>query len=193
MFHVSARRLAAGLVLAATLAACGGGGAGAAPVGQASASDPAATVNSLIATIQNKAFDKLPDLACAAQKDSISGSFSGGLGDASAMGVQMSDILAAVNFEMSNVSVGSPAVSGDTATVPLKAQMKITLNKDKFKEVLKKIMAASGQTVSDALVDAAMAQAGPALEKSQSIDTTVPLSKENGKWLICGDITKLGG
>jgi hypothetical protein len=183
------RRAVPVLVAAALLAACGGGGGTAGQPG----ADPASTVNALVATIQQKAFDKLPDLACAASKDAIKSDFDPAGATGSALGVTTADFLAAINIEMANVKVGSPAVTGDTATVHLNADMKMTANKDKLKELVKKILTAQGQDASDAIVNAGLEAMAGQFESTKAVDTDVPLKNEGGKWLICGDIGGLTG
>ncbi len=180
------RRLGAGIIIASVLAACGGGGGGAAPVGVAG-SDPVSTVNSLVATIKAKAFDKLPDLACAGSKSTIGAAFdpTAALGSAGALGVTGADVLGVVSVDMANVTVGSPAVTGDTAKVHVKADMKMTADQAKLKELIKKVLAAQGQATDDATVNLALGAAGTAFSRTQTIDDDVTLKNENGKWLLC--------
>jgi len=178
----------AGLALALTLAACGGGGgAGGAAVGVAS-TDPAGTVNALVATIQAKAFDKLPDLACAASKSSITGQFdpTSALAGAGALGVTGADFLAAISIEMSNVVLGTPQTSGDTSTVHMKADMKITADQTKLKDLVTKMLTAAGQAPTDAMVNTAMAAAGTAFSQTRPWTKDITLKNEGGKWLVCG-------
>ncbi len=182
------RRLAPAL-LAVILVACGGGGGGGggAAVG-VPGSDPVSTVNSLVATMQAKAFDKLPDLACAASKDSVSQAFdpSSALGSGlGAAGLTASDVLSAMTISVDSVQVGSPSVSGDTATVHLKGNMKVTIDQAKFAAVMKKAMAAAGQPADDATINAIIGAAGASLSQTSTIDNDLTLKNEGGKWLIC--------
>ena len=182
------RRLAPAL-LAVVLVACGGGGGGGGwgAVG-VPGGDPVSTVNSLIATMQAKAFDKLPDLACAASKDSVSQAFdpSSGLGSGlAATGLTASDILSAMTISVDSLQVGSPSVSGDTATVHVKGNMKVTMDQAKFAAVMKKAMSAAGQPVDDATINAIISAAGSQLSQTTTIDNDVTLKNEGGKWLIC--------
>jgi hypothetical protein len=177
------RRLAPA-VLAVVLAACSSGGGGAA-VG-VPGGDPVTTVNSLVATIQAKAFDKLPDLACAASKSTIAGTFdpSSALGGA-LTGVSAADVLTAINITMTNVSVGSAQITGDTATVHVKADMKVEADQAKVTDLIKKYLAASGQPANDAAVNAAVAAMGSSFSQTQTLDNDVTLKNEGGKWLVC--------
>ncbi len=179
-------RCLAPVVLAVALVACGGGGGGAA-VG-VPGGDPVTTVNSLIATVQAKAFDKLPDLACAASKDSLTSSFdpSAALaGSFGAAGVTGNDVLNAMSISFDNAKVGSPTVNGDTATVHLTGTIKATIDSAKFADLMKKVMAAAGQPASDVTVNAAVSAAQAALSQGTPIDNNVTLKNEGGKWLIC--------
>jgi hypothetical protein len=183
MHAATARRLIASFVLVTLVAACGGGGGA---VGQPG-SDPVSTVNSLVATIQQKQFDKLADLACAASKDQLKSAFdpTGSLGGAAALGVTAADILAVISIEMSNVTIGAPSVSGDTATVHMKADMKMTADQGKLKELFKKILTNAGQPADDATVNLAVGAAGSQFSRTQAIDEDVTLKQEGGKWLVC--------
>jgi len=188
MHYATPRRLVAGLALALTLAACGGGGGGgggSAAVGQPSSSDPAATVNSFFATLQAGAFDKLPTLACAAQKDSIATAFNpaANLGTAlSALGsVNANDMMSAVKIAIADQNIGAASVSGDKATVHVKATLNATIDTAKLKDVMKKAM---NGAVPDSVIDQALASV-PSTTQSTPIDDDMTLVKENGNWLMC--------
>ena len=47
------------------------------------------------------------------------------------------------------------------------------------------VMAANGQPVDDATIDATIAAMSGQLSQSQALDQDVNLVQENGKWLIC--------
>jgi hypothetical protein len=171
-------------VLAVVLAACSSGG-GAAAVG-VPGGDPVTTVNSLVATVQAKAFDKLPDLACAASKSSIAGAFDPSSALSGALtGVSAADVLAAINVTMTNVTVGSAQVTGDTATVHVKADMKVDTDPAKVKDLIKKALVAAGQPTDDTTVNTAVAAMGSAFSSTQALDEDVTLKNEGGKWLLC--------
>ena len=181
------RRLAPA-VLALVLAACGGGGGGGGGAVGVPGADPVSTVNSLVATIQAKAFDKLPDLACAASKGQISQAFDPSSGLASglgAAGLTASDVLGAMSISLDNVQVGSPSVSGDTATVHVKGNMKVAMDPGKFAAVMKKAMTAAGQPADDATINAIISAASSSLSQTTTLDSDVTLKNEGGKWLIC--------
>lgn len=183
MFRLG-RRLAPA-VLAVAVVACGGGGGAAVGV---PGGDPVTTVNSLIATIQAQAFDKVPNLACAASKDQIRAQFdpsSALAGSFGSTGLTGADVLNALKISFDNVQVGSPSVNGDTATVHIKGTMKATIDQAKFADLMKKTLAAAGQPVSDAAVNAMVSAAQTAMSQGNAVDTDVTLKKENGAWLIC--------
>ncbi len=133
-------RLIAGLVIAATVAACGGGGGGG-----PSGSDPTATVKDMIATVTAGNYDKLADFACAAQKDEITQQFDPSSllgGDAGALGLSAADLKQVITFTVSGLDVKEKSKDATTAVVSMTGKMKININKDKFKELMKKALEA---------------------------------------------------
>jgi hypothetical protein len=166
------------VALALAVAACGG-------AGPLAGSDPASVVTQAMSVIQQKDFNKLTELACAAQKDKIAEQFTGGL-SAAGGGFDPAQILAAINIDTSKVSIGTPQVSGDNATVPLSGTMKITIDPQKLKPILAQALASQGLPTDDASVDAAMGMMGTISGQDIPMDNQpVKLVKENGAWKIC--------
>ena len=93
---------------------------------------------------------------------------------------------------MSNVKVGAAAITGTTATVHLNADMKVTANTDKLKALIAKMLTAAGAPADDTTVNAAMSAASSNFSKTTTINSDIPLAQENGKWLVCGDLSSLG-
>jgi len=169
------------LVLSLLLAACGGG--------DGDSDDPTAVVKDLFKAIEQKKFDKIPDYACEAQKEEVSQTFDFGAIMADSMGgadVDPQKILDAMSFKVSNLDVSEVSKSGDNATVHVKGKLEITVDPDKFKDVVKDLLKAQGMEVTDELLDQF---AGPAMEGfkdfGQELDDDLNLVKEGGKWLIC--------
>jgi hypothetical protein len=173
------RRLAAFTVLAAVLAGCGGGGSG--PGG-----DPVGTVKNFLATISAGNYDKVADYACAAQKDAVTKKFdpSAMFGGADALGMSAADIKAAIKMDFSGVTVTEKSKDATKAVVAMAGKMKITLDKDKFKEVIKKALAAAGQPTDDASINLALGMMD-SIGGEQDATSDVALANEGGKWLIC--------
>jgi hypothetical protein len=71
------------------------------------------------------------------------------------------------------------------AVVHVTGDMTITVDKEKFKAVAKTLMAAQGQTVDDAAIDAIVNQMATSLSSTQKLDSDIKLVNEGGKWLLC--------
>lgn len=176
-------RLMAGFVIAATVAACGGGGGGG-----PSGSDPTATVRDMMATVTAGNYDKIADYACAAQKDEITQQFdpSGLLGgDAGSLGLTAADLKQVIKFTVSGLDVKEKSKDATTAVVSMTGKMKITIDKEKFKELMKKTLEAAGQPADDATLNLAMGMFDSLAGEEQDISSDVSLLNEGGKWLIC--------
>jgi hypothetical protein len=175
-----ARQLAlliATLVLA--VAACGGAG----PL--AGGDDPAGVARQALAVLAAGDITKLTDLACAASKDDIANSFTGGLGDL-APGTDPSTLLQAIRIDTSKVTVGDATVTGDTAVVPLKGSMTITIDKDKVKPIIQAALQAQGAPADDAAVQAAMGFLSAFDGQPIPVDDQpLTLKQENGAWKLC--------
>ncbi len=174
-------------ILAIVLAACGGSGS----PGAASAAagvpggDPVATINAFVATMEAKAFDKLPNLACSTAKDAAAALDPTTTLSSLLPGTTAADVLAALNISVSNVKVDTPQISGDTASVHFTGDVQMSADQAKLKDLVTKALAAQGVTGNDAAVNQALAIAAPAFAQTQKMDNTFTLKKENGTWLIC--------
>ncbi len=163
------------LLLGLMLAACGGGAAG---------SDPTATVKDLMQAVADKKLDKIADYACADKKDEIAKQFdfASALGGS---GLDPQKVMDLMTISFSNAEYNKVSESGDKATVHMKANLSIKIDKEKFKAVVQDVLKAQGQDLPadqlGPLVDSAAAQ----LENGQTIDNNVELIKENGKWVVC--------
>ena len=166
------------VALIALLAACGG----AAPL---AGDDPASIARQVMSSLAARDITKLTDLACAAQKDEIADSFTGGLADI-APGTDPATLLQAIQIDTSKVVVGTATVSGDTATVPLTGSMKLTIDSEKLKPVVKAALAAQGMPSDDAAVDAALGFVSAFNGQEIPLDDQpITLKKENGAWKVC--------
>lgn len=167
------------IVLSALLAACGGA---------ASGGDPVSTVKAAMAAVTSKQFDKMSDLACAAKKDSVTGEFNPAAA-LTGQGFAKEDaqkLLDAMTISFDNAEFGTPAISGDSASIPMKGKLSMKFDKGKLKDFVKSLMAAQGlANATDDQINQALDMVSSQMEQGQSIDTTVDLIKENGKWVIC--------
>jgi hypothetical protein len=174
------------MALGLLLTACGGSGNG------DDGDDATATVQDLFKAIENKQFDKIPDFACAAQKEDVRQTFDFGSAIASSLGgadVDPQMILDALTFKLSDLEITEKSQSGDKAVVHAKGRLEMTVDPDKFKDVVRELLEQQGiGDVSDELMDQF---AGPVMEQfedfSTDLDDDIALVKEDGKWVICDE------
>ncbi len=168
------------MVLSLLLTACGSGAV--------SSGDPAGVVKAAMAAVTSKQFDKLSELACAAQKDSFTGQFDPVAGWTS-QGIGKEDaqkLLDAMTISFDNAEFGTPTITGDSASIPMKGKLSMKFDKEKLKVALKSMLAAQGlANATDDQITQVLDTVASQLEQGQSIDTTVNLIKENDKWVIC--------
>ncbi len=173
------RGAALAFILVLSLGACSG------PPG-ANTSDPAGTVSSAFAAAQAGGIAKLSDFACAAHKDDIAAAFGGaGLSGLAAGGIKPEDIAGAMAMSFENVTTKEVSKTDTTAVVHVTGDMKITIDKDKFKTVMKTVMQAQGVPVDDATLDTMLDGMTTQLSQTQKIDEDVQVVKEGDKWLLC--------
>jgi hypothetical protein len=163
-------------VLSALLTACGGGGA--------AANDPVGTVKAAMQAVVDKKFDQLAEMTCAAQKDKVKQTFNpaGALG---AAGVDATKILDAMTISLQNPEYTKVSEETDKAVVQMKGKLSIKFDKEKLKAVMKDIMKAQGQDLSDDQLAAGLDMLAGQMEQGQDMDQKVDVVKENGKWVFC--------
>ncbi len=166
-------------VLAMAIGACSGTPA-------ANTDNPAGTVSAAFAAAQSGGITKLSEFACAAHKNDIAEAFGGAdLSGLSALGIKPEDITGAMAITFENVTTKEVTKSDTAATVHVTGDTKITIDKDKFKALMKTVMAAQGQPVDDATLDTMIGAMSTQLSQTQKLDEDVNVVKEDGKWLLC--------
>lgn len=174
-------RHGAALIIAVVLAlgACSGTPA-------ANTDNPAGTVSAAFSAAQSGGITKLSDFACAAHKNDIAAAFGGAdLSGLSALGMKPEDITGAMAMTFENVTTKEVTKSDAAATVHVTGDMKISIDKDKFKALMKTVLAAQGAPVDDATLETMMTAMSSQLSQTQKLDEDVNVVKEDGKWLIC--------
>lgn len=167
------------IVLVLALGACSGTPA-------ANTDNPAGTVSAAFAAAQSGGITKLADFACAAHKNDIAAAFGGAdLSGLSALGIKPEDITGAMAMTFDNVTTKEVTKSESAATVHVTGDMKMSIDKDKFKVLMKTVMAAQGAPVDDATLDTMMTAMSSQLSQTQKLDEDVNVVKEDGKWLLC--------
>ena len=104
------------LVASIVLAACGGAGGG---------GSPSATAKSWIEALTKFDFAAVKNLTCESQRaaiDSIQSSLESSTG-----GVDLSELLAQMKFDLSGLTFAESNVSGNAATVTVSGKMKVTV------------------------------------------------------------------
>ncbi|HEX5824996.1 MAG TPA: hypothetical protein VFY18_11115 [Candidatus Limnocylindrales bacterium] len=169
--------LVSALVLVAV--ACGGGS-------PAVANDPAGSVQAAMTAVSSGGLAKMVEFSCAAKKADLTSAFGGGnLGALEAAGIKADDIFNAMSISFSNVTTKEVSKTDTAATVHVTADMKTSVDATKFKAILKTMMAAQGQPVDDATIDAAMTAMSTSLSQTTKLDEDLSVVNEGGKWLIC--------
>jgi hypothetical protein len=164
--------------LALILVACGGA---AAPGGN----DPSGVVRNALSLVQAKDLTGLTNIACAAQRDEIVDSFTGGLAQS---GMDPEEVMAALNIDTSKVTVGAVTENGDTASVALGGTMAFSFDEAKMRELIKAQLVNEGQPADDASVATAMGFLTAMLGQPIPMDgQTMELVREGGAWKICDD------
>jgi hypothetical protein len=174
------RSTAIAVALVMSLAGCGAG----AP----NTSEPAGTVSAALDAAKSGGFAKLVDYTCAAKKSDFASLFGGGgsgLGGLAALGIDSNSLFDAMKVDFQDVKATETSKTADKATVHVTGKSTITFDAAKMKEIFKKVMAANGQPVDDATIDATITAMSGQLTQSQALDEDVNLVQEGGKWLIC--------
>ena len=164
------------MVMSALLSACSGGGAAAA--------DPVSALKDAMQAVVDKNFDKLAELTCVAKRDQVKDTFNPATA-LGATGVDAAKILDAMTISLKDPTYTKVSEEGDKAVVQFKGTMSMKFDMTKFKAIMKDVLAAQGQTVTDAELDAGLAMIAGQLEQGQELDQKIDMVKEGGKWLMC--------
>lgn len=166
-----------GAVLVA-LAACGGGGA---------SGNPADVVKEAFRLIEAGEYDKIADIACEASKDTAAKSFdfAGALAGSLPPGMDADQVADAVDISTTGLAFTEESRTDKAAVVRVMGTVKITIDAEKFKPILKAFLEQAGQPVDDTMIDAALAQMSGVLTQDQPLDTTADVVNEGGSWKIC--------
>lgn len=149
---------------------------------------PAAIVNDALAKVAAKDVDGLRGLACAGQEDRIQEQLGlpTGLGGELLPGMDTQSLLGAVNFDVSKVELGDPAIDGDVAQVPVGGTLKVTFDATAMRPILRKVLEQQGTSMTDDQIDALL-KTLEAYGQDVPLDQSVRLVSESGAWKICQD------
>ncbi len=163
-------------MLLVVLSACGGSGGGGGGAANGPAGDPVGAVTGFVNTIKAKAFDKLPPLVCAAQREAIVGGITG-----SSAGMPAA-LMDAITFDFQNLDAKQTTLNGDAAVVHVTGKLVTTVDAAKAKDAVKQLL---GSQATDDQVNQMIA----ALGQSRDISEDVDVVKEGGSWVVCSQIT----
>jgi hypothetical protein len=171
---------AAVLVVVLVVVALGGGGGG------GSANSPTGAVQQVFRLVEAGQFDKVPDMACTAYKSQAAQAFDFGSAFGSLMpGMTTQQVASAIHIVTSDLSITEVSRSGDKAVVKVSGTMKLSVDATKFREVIKSLLGAAGQSVDDSVIDATMSQLTGLMNSTQPLDSTLNVVNEGGSWKIC--------
>jgi len=171
--------LAASLVLVLAVGAC-------VPT---STDGPESVVLEALGKLAAKDVDGLRTLACAGQEDLIRDQL--GLGSALGAGelipgLDTQALLDAVNLDVSKVQLGSPAIEGDVAQVPVAGTLKVTFDAAAMRPILRQLLESQGTTMTDEQVDALLKTLA-SYGQDVPLEQSVRLVRESGAWKVCQD------
>jgi hypothetical protein len=170
------RSAALAVVAIVTLAGCGGA---------ANANEPAGAVSAALDAAESGGIAKVLDFTCAAKKGQASSLF-GGLGSTAGLpGLDANAMLGAIKMDFQDIKTTETSKSGTNATVHVTGKAAVSFDAAKMKEAFKQMLAANGQPVDDATIDATIGAMGSSLNQTQPIESDVAMVQEGGKWLIC--------
>jgi len=166
------------LGVATALSACGGGPA---------ADSPSAVASRGLELLAAKDVDGLRALTCDAAEEGlldrigVPGGFDGEL----LPGLDMDALLEAVVIDTSGLAVSGETISGETATVTIEGDLRISFNAEMLRPILRQLLESQDRDLSDAQLDALLRT----LERAgQDVPMTQVLAfvREDGAWKLCG-------
>ena len=158
--------------------ACSGGAGG-------STNDPEGTVKTALAAASSGGVAKLTDYLCAAQKSDPAALFGTGADSLKAAGIDPTEMFNAMTISVTNLTTTTKTKTDTAATVHVTGDSTVTVDTTKFREIMKKVLAAQGKPADDATLNLVMNAMSAQLSKTSKIDEDIDLVNEGGKWLMC--------
>jgi hypothetical protein len=156
----------------------------------ADANAPAGVMSSAFAAVEEGGVARLPEFACAAQKDNLFGLMGQDLNtlqDLINSGIDPNEIANGMTLKFDNLKVTEVAKSDEaaTATVNVKGKVTRTLDRAVFRRIVTQMFKDQGVNPTDAMLDATEAQFASRMTSTQSFDTNYQMVLEDGKWVMC--------
>jgi hypothetical protein len=155
-----------------------------------SADDPVATVNTMLDAIAAKDAASVPDLICdqykadAAQTFDIAGQIAAQF-SAMAPGLDLQPFLDGLQVTVDGREVTLVSNDGTNAVVSVAGSLVIHVDEAATKDLVRALVAATGQEATDALIDAVMPSVLAQVSQPQDITSDIAVVNENGAWLVC--------
>jgi hypothetical protein len=142
----------------------------------------------MIATVTAGDYEKIADYACAAKREELTKQFdpSGLLGgDSGTLGIDAAELKKIVKLSVSGLEVSEKTKDATTAVVSMTGKLKMTIDKEGFKALMKKALEAAGQPADEATLGLALGMLDSIADQEQDMTSDVSLVNEGGKWLVC--------
>jgi hypothetical protein len=153
---------------------------------------PEGVVNELLDAIAAKDFDRVGDLACAAERASVVSQFDVATQFSDIPGLDGEAFLEAFEFGVEDRSVTLLSEEGDEASVEVSATLTMAMDPEAARPFIVTILESAGVEVTDEMVEQGLATFMSGTEEGQELDATVRVIREDGAWLICDDMAALG-
>jgi hypothetical protein len=160
----------------------------AASVAPVAASDsPEAAVNDLFEAATTGDRSTVGQFVCEEERETVTSMF-----DFEAeMGLDgLGDLADAISMDISDVSVDVISDDGQTATAQVRATMVMSTPEDDTEELVRRMLEADGESVSDEDLEFMLPLMSTALNSRLPIDEEVTFVVEDGEWLVCGGLVE---
>jgi hypothetical protein len=152
-----------------------------------SATDPVATVNTLLDVVIGRRFDQITSYACAASAADLDShlNFETLFANSMPAGTDGPGLIDTMTLSIPDRSVTSVSTNGDTATVHVSGSLVIGVDEAALRPWVKQLLVTAGEDSSDPSVDTNIASIVKQLAVSIDITRDVTLTMDGGYWLIC--------
>jgi hypothetical protein len=153
----------------------------------ASASDPVATVNSLLDIVIGRRFDQVVAYACAASAADLNSHLNIGAALAPTLppGIDVQGLIDTMTLSIPDRSLTLVSKDASNATVNVKGTLNVDVDEEAMRPWAKELLVAAGEDSSDASVESAIGTIAKSLEVTRDMSRDVTLTVEGGRWLIC--------
>src|SRR4051812_18545935 len=152
-----------------------------------SATDPVATVNTLLDVVIGRRFEQVRSFACAATAASLDShlNFETVFSNSMPAGTDIPGLLETIVLSIPNRTVTPVSTSGDSATVHVAGTLVIGVDEAALRPWVKTLLVNAGEDASDASVDTTMARIVNSLAVTADMTRDVTLTMDGGHWLVC--------